>query len=806
MVGICIERSLEMMIGLLGILKAGGAYVPLEATYPTERLAFMLNDAGVSVLLVQRNLSERFADFKGQIAFIDDLNRFAVREDSSADQAKRPRSENAAYVIYTSGSTGKPKGVVITHSGLVNYVTWAVDAYRVAEGAGALVHSPISFDLTITGLFTPLLAGKCVFLMSEDEGVGELARALLKRDDYSLIKITPAHLRLLAELLPSNQMARHVRALIVGGEALRMEQLSFWRHPGAETRIINEYGPTETVVGCCVYEVQTSDPQKGSVPIGGPIASTHLYVLDQNLRQVAVGAEGELFIGGAGVARGYLNRPELTASRFVPDSFSGTPGGRLYRTGDLARYLPDGNIDYIGRIDNQVKLRGFRIELGEIEKVLAQHKKVRDCAADVRENERGEKRIVAYIVPAPGQPPRFGELRGFLKLQLPDYMVPTTFVTLEELPLTANGKVDRPRLPQPANGSEPLGNQVAARSQLELELRNIWQEVLSVHAIGIKDDFFELGGDSMAGVRAFTEIEKRLGHRLPLALLFQAPTVEQLAAAIEKKGWSSSWSSIVPMQPKGSRPPLFCVHACGAHVFIYRELVRRLGANQPVFGIQAPGLDGKQEPYSRIDQMAAHYVKEIRAFQPDGPYYLVGDTLGGLIALEMALQLTDQGQEVALLAMLDTFCTLPFGPVRRSLSHLVHLKNSGIRTYLRHATESVMNRLGKRSTPPAEVTVSQAEAAYTRKLDDPVERTEWGIYLATMVNYEPPVRVFPGKITYFLARDTRFPSRIEDNRLDWKRAARDFEVHVIPGRHDTIKEEPHVKLLAETLTSCLERP
>jgi amino acid adenylation domain-containing protein len=808
LVGICVKRSAELVVGLLGILKAGGAYLPLDPDYPEQRLSFMLSDAEVSVLVTHDSCRKIFGGYKNEIVCLDnDWNQIAQESDKRL--SANVTGENAAYVIYTSGSTGKPKGVIITHSGLANYLRWGIAAYGVSEGCGALVNSSISFDLTITGLFLPLLTGKTVFPMSQAAGVAELAQALLVRDNYSLVKITPAHLRLLAELLPADRIDGRVRALVIGGEALHYEALTFWRNHDPAIRIINEYGPTETVVGCCTYEVVANDPDKGAVPIGIPIANTQLYVLDENWQSTATGATGELYVGGAGVARGYLNHPELTATKFIPNPFSRIPGARLYRTGDLGRYLPSGNLEYIGRADNQIKLRGFRIELGEIEAALAQHPNIGDCVAGVEENKRGEKVIVAYVVSANGHLPAFNELRRFLQQQLPEYMVPTTFVGLAALPLTTNGKVDRRSLPGLGSRLEWQTGQIPPRNTLEIELREIWESVLDVQPIGVTDDFFEIGGDSIAGVRLFAQMEQRLGKRLPLSVLFQASTIDQLAQLLMFDGWSPPRSLLVPIQPKGSKPPLFCLHACGAHVFIYKSLVRRLSPDQPVFGVRASGLEGQEESYTRVEDMAARYIKEIRALEPHGPYYLVGDTLGGLIALEMAHQLKAQGEDVAFLAMLDTFCPLPASFASRILSHSVHLKELGIKPYLRAAAQSARRKLARRvGENVTSVPLTTDEEAYARKhLDegDLVRRTEWGIYLATQVNYLPPTWHYPGKITYFLARDNQYEPGEEDNRLRWEKVASEFEVHVIPGRHDTMREEPHVAFLAEKFRSCLSR-
>ncbi|KYG06012.1 hypothetical protein BE21_37340, partial [Sorangium cellulosum] len=403
LVGLCVERSIEMVVGLLGILKAGGAYVPLDPSYPSERLAFMLQDAGGTLLLTQERLAGILPRHGARRLSLD-----AEGESLAGERTDNPVSgagpDSLAYVIYTSGSSGTPKGVMIPHRGLVNYLAWCTDAYRVAEGRGALVHSSLGFDLTVTGLFSPLLAGGRVVLVADTEEA--LVEALRREEGLSVVKLTPAHLTLLGHLLPAGEAAGRTGALVIGGEALTWDQLSFFQQHAPRTRLINEYGPTETVVGCCAYEVAGGASATGAVPIGRPIANTRAYVLDDGLSPVPIGVVGELYIGGAGVARGYIHRPELTAERFVPDPFQERGGARMYRTGDLCRWRPDGLLEYVGRRDHQVKIRGYRIELEEIEAVLRQHEGVREAAVLVRESAPGDRRLVAYVAAVePEQPP-----------------------------------------------------------------------------------------------------------------------------------------------------------------------------------------------------------------------------------------------------------------------------------------------------------------------------------------------------------------------------------------------------------------
>ncbi|HEY6230875.1 MAG TPA: amino acid adenylation domain-containing protein [Pyrinomonadaceae bacterium] len=530
LVGLCVERSPEMVIGILGILKAGASYVPMDPSYPSERLSFMLQDANVFVLLTQSHLLDSLPQHKGPRLSLDSDWDIIAKEKTSNPRS-RVAPGNLAYVIYTSGSTGQPKGVMIPHRGLVNYLSWCTEAYEVAKGCGAPVHSSISFDLTITSLFSPLMVGRTVFLV--EEGIENLVEALLARDNYSLVKITPAHLRALAELMPADEVAGRVRALIIGGEALHMESLSFWRAHAPATRLINEYGPTETVVGCSIYEVAARDATFGPVPIGRPVANTQLYVLDEKLQPVEDGASGELYVGGDGVGFGYLRRRELTDERFVADPFSGRAGGRLYRTGDLARFNSRGVLEYLGRLDNQVKIKGFRIEPDEVETILSQFGGVRDCAVVAREDATSEKRLVAYVVCDQSAVPDLEELRKLMKLKVPDYMVPSVFVRLESLPLTRNGKVDRQALPAPerkANGCQHQ-NCTSKYSTAQQKLMKIWADVLKLDHVGVHDNFFDLGGDSILGTLILARAAQA-GIKLSPRQLFQHQTIAELSEAI----------------------------------------------------------------------------------------------------------------------------------------------------------------------------------------------------------------------------------------------------------------------------------
>jgi amino acid adenylation domain-containing protein len=533
LVGLCVERSPEMIVGMLGILKAGGGYVPLDPGHPRQRLMFMIEDAGVSLLVTQQQLRERLAQPTGSTVCLD-ADWEAIARESRENLSGPGMPESLAYVIYTSGSTGSPKGVMVSHRALAQYLSWSTQEYRVAEGRGAPLHSPLGFDLTITSVFPQLLAGRCVTVLPGDLPVDELGEALSRAGGSSLLKITPSHLALLNQQLSHDRVPGLANVIVIGGEALYGETLRPWRMHAPNTRIVNEYGPTEATVGCCIYEVPSGDGAadcSGSVPIGRPTVGTQIHLLNSRLKLMPTGAAGELYLGGLQLARGYLGRPDTTAAAFVPDAFSAGPGARLYRTADLARYRADGNLEFLGRIDHQVKIRGFRIELGEIEAVLGTHPGVREVAVLAREDTPGDARLVAYLV-ADAEADDAG-LRAWLDERLPDYMIPAAFLRLDSLPLTRNGKVDREALPAPDTMRRSAKTKVAPRNPREEILATIWSQVLRVDDVGVEDDFFDLGGHSLLALQILTRVNAAFQVNLSYRDLFEAPTVASLAGCLE---------------------------------------------------------------------------------------------------------------------------------------------------------------------------------------------------------------------------------------------------------------------------------
>jgi amino acid adenylation domain-containing protein len=652
LVGLCVERSPLMVIGLLAILKAGGAYVPLDPEYPSERLGFMLEDTQVPVLLTQQHLVDKLPQNQSKLVFIDEI-WLEISQNQRDNVTSEVTASHLANVIYTSGSTGKPKGVMVEHRGLCNLAQAQIQTFGVDSSSRVLQFASLSFDACIWEVIMALRTGAALYLGTKDSimpGIPLIER--LRDDAITHVTLPPSALA----VLPTEELPK-LQTIIVAGEAISAELIKKW---SVGRNFFNAYGPTEASVCATVAKCNFEDEK---ITIGRPIANTQIYILDLHEKPVPIGVPGELHVGGAGLARGYLNRLSLTQEKFISHPFSDEAHSRLYKTGDLARYLPDGNIEYLGRIDNQVKIRGFRIELGEIEAVLSQHPSVHSAIATARVDTPGEQRLVAYIVPQEDCATTISELRQFLKTKLPPYMVPNAIVILESLPLTPNGKIDRRALPAPELDRQILDKFAAPRNPIEEKLALIWAEVLKVEQVGIHNNFFELGGHSLLAVRLMSRIQQQFRKNLPLTTLFQNGTVEQLATILRQETISQTKSPLIPIQPTGSKPPLFCIHPIGGNVLCYADLARNLGSEQPVYGLQALGLNEQEEPLKSIEDMATAYIEAIQVIQPTGPYYLSGWSMGGIIAFEMAQQLLAKRYEVALLALIDSYVPTLISPI-----------------------------------------------------------------------------------------------------------------------------------------------
>lgn len=806
LVGLCLERRLELPVAMLGVLKAGGAYVPLDPGYPQERLDYMLSDSGAKVLLTQSSLADRFLNGERLVLPLD-TGWGEVAAEAAEDLPCAASPDNLCYVIYTSGSTGLPKGTLIEHRGVVNYADFCRTRYPLAAGNGAPVHSSVAFDLTVTSLLVPLTAGRAVVLIPDGAGVQALGDLLRDTGDFSLVKITPAHLNLLNQQLRPEETKGRTRAFILGGENLLADSLQMWREHAPETVLINEYGPTEAVVGCVVHEVTADERLTGSVPIGRPIQNVQIYLLDRDLQPVPTGVAGELYIGGVSVARGYLNRPEMTAQRFLPDPFSSRAGARLYKTGDLARYRPDGVLEYLGRLDDQVKIRGYRIELGEIETALDEQPGVRESVVIAREDIPGDQRLVAYAVADEGVVPQTADLRRALAARLPEYMVPSDIVLLDALPLTANGKIDRRQLPAPGEVISAAGEPcLAPRNRTEHELKGLWDELLGKTRYGVRDDFFRIGGHSLLAVKMIAQIRQRFDYDLSLAALFESATIEKVAALIQGIGGREP-SSLVPLQPAGTQAPFFCVHAGTGNALAYLELSRSLPDDQPFYAFQAAGLDDDRAPETSITGMAAQYLKEVRREQPQGPYRLGGWCLGGLIAFEMARMLQADGEEVELLALIDAAVPIPLDlpatPDERS--YLLWWLQANAADFGLESTDGLeaLDDEALNELLSGILEVSKREGSVPDGLEMPQFRRLLRVFGGIKQAHETfrPSRYTGSAVLYRAAEQP--PELAGDPALGWGDWIEGLEVAEMPGDHDSMMEHPHVASLADDLAQRL---
>ena len=642
LVGVCLERSIDMIVALLAVLKVGGAYLPLDPSYPQARLVQMIVDSGSAVVLTEQAFTRLFGVTDSILVVLDiDRIKFAAARDTNLDVATS--SDNLAYVLYTSGSTGIPKGVAVAHRSTMAFVAWAHSAFSRTDFNGVLAATSICFDLSVFEIFATLTIGGKVVIAQNALALADLPAAA----EVTLINTVPSAI---AQLLKLHAVPPSVRVINLAGEPLPTDLVNQIYDSCEAVRVYDLYGPTE----CTTYSTWTMRQADERPTIGRPIANTRIFIVDANLAPVPIGVAGELHIGGDGLARGYLNRPELTAEKFIANPFSSDTNEKLYRTGDLARYRPDGNIEFLGRIDNQVKLRGFRIELGEIETVITQHPAIEQTVVLLREDTPGDKRLVAYIVTADGSAVSVHDLRAHAQQKLPDYMVPAYFVVLDSLPLTTNGKIDRKALPAPIGQSLSAARQyVAPRDSYETALCDLWSEALHIDQVGIDDDFFALGGHSLLAAKLFARMDEELGRSLPLSVLFAAPNIRALAEHYRASTAAHKIRSLVALRSKGNRPPLFAVPGVYGNVLGYADLAQALGPDQPFYGLQSIGLDGSEAPLDSIAAMARLYIEELRSVQPNGPYALMGACFGATVAYEMTQQLLQAGESVTILALLD---------------------------------------------------------------------------------------------------------------------------------------------------------
>ncbi|MGB8170025.1 MAG: amino acid adenylation domain-containing protein [Chthoniobacteraceae bacterium] len=811
LVGVHAERSAKSVSAVLGILKAGGAYVPLDTDYPAERLRHIMTDARLAALVHDGDLPDGVDVLCRKIHLQHDAE--TITPASAANPSQRNAPADAAYVIYTSGSTGRPKGVCMTHGALLNLIQWQNSASSVGAGQRTLQFAPLGFDVSFQEIFSTLSTGGTLVIAPREERKDFFALVrLIERVQIQRLFLPCVALEYVAQVVAeTGHVPGALREVIVAGEQLRITpaiKALFAQLDGA--RLVNQYGPTEAhVVSACEL---TGDPIRWPfwAPIGRPTANTQLYILDPQLEPVPVGVEGELYIGGAQVARGYWRQPELTAERFIPDPFSSELAGRLYRTGDLARHLPDGKIEFLGRSDDQVKIRGFRVELGEVESVLAHHPKVRQCVVTEMQLATGGKCLAAYLVPAEGTQPSAQEFKDFLKEKLPSHMVPGAYTILTALPLSPHGKVDRRALPPPDVESRRGDAYFAPRNDLENQIMQAWQNVFVNHTIGVRDNFFDLGGDSLLALTLIAEINRLLKVDLEVLTLFDNPTVEELARVPLRDKKGASERRITAIHPGGEGPPL---------VFLWRNAPVQSFARahvtkwrQPFLTTEAPFSREVLEDAVRDDRTRFPSVEEIAAAHTDlihqaglrGPFLLAGYSYGGALAFEVGHQLLGLGHTIEAVLIFDS--DRPIRQWQRWQWHARRFVQEGPSYVWRriHSHLDWRRKQAAESAQTANDSGTEGTGANLRKSEDRWETID-RIWKDASDRYRSRPLACRGVL--FKATDSIYPDKHDfDGCLGWRRLfTKGLEVIEIPANHYSMWQQPAVQALFERWNSSLEK-
>jgi amino acid adenylation domain-containing protein len=805
-IALYLDRNVETVLCMLAALKVGAAYIPIDTAMPRERVSTILAEIGVEAILTQ-----------GQwLASLPDTDKFVICLDAVWPAVCQQRDEAPAtlvtpqclaYVLPTSGSTGKPKGVAVEHRQLSNYVNAILEKLQPEQCSTFALASTFAADLGNTVTFPSLCAGGTLHILTQELLFdSHLMNKYFRERSIDYLKIVPSHL---AALLKSDDPKALLPRchLVLGGESLSWELLDKLWSLSDSCKFWNHYGPTETTVGVLVYQVKNSarGPFSTTVPLGFPLANTQTYVLDEELRPCSIWGRGELYIGGSNITRGYLNQPLLTAERFLPDPFSHNPGARLYRTGDVGRLNSEDAVEFIGRLDHQVKLRGYRIELGEIEAVLERHPSVHQAVVVLWQQSGEDSQLLGYVVLRSEATTE--QLYSYLREQLPGYMVPRSITLLNQLPLMPHGKVDRDALPIPETiYHEPGKPWLRPRDLVELELIRIWEDTLRIHPIGLRDNFFQIGGHSFQAITLAAHIQQKFGRYISVASVLQAGNIENLAILLRSDTpFLPAQSCLIPIQQAGERYPFFCVHPGGGSVFCYLDLARNLGGDQPFYGLQAPGLYAEREPYSDYIQLAAHYVEAVQSLRPKGPYFLGGWSSGGKIALEMAQQLVRGGFEVGLLAIFDASVQTSHqsGEIEESddaamiammMSDLFTLDEDHLRTMtLDDQLTFVVNQAKEKGIIPPDYGLLEA-------------RCQLQVYRSNLrASRRYLAKRYPGRIALYLA--TQIDGGLVSNLAEsWEQIATGgIQVHLVPGDHSSMMtDQSNVQALAEQLRLALD--
>ena len=804
LVGVFLPRSILAVASILAILKLRAVYVPLDPADPPLRTAEIIRDSRLGVLVAPLGASNRMPEVQVGWVELDELLEAPEAEAITRLDEPTGQADDLAYVMFTSGTTGKPKGVAVAHRNIVrlvkdtNYVTLGPDL-RI------LLLAPLAFDASTFEMWGALLNGGRLFVMSDRVPTTRAIAEALERHAITTLWLSAGYFHAMVDHELAALAA--VRQVLAGGDVLSAQHVQRLLDAKKDGVVINGYGPTENTTFTCCHVMSPGERVGPSVLIGKPIANSRVYILDRAGEPVPAGVVGELHAAGDGVARGYLGDEESTLRKFVPDPLGAARGERMYRTGDMARRRADGTIEFLGRVDRQVKVRGFRIELDEIEAALRSTSQVADAAVTATRDQGGTNVITAYVAPHPGGGIDQVLVRQQLARTLPDYMMPGAFVVLEKLPLTVNGKVDRAALPRPT--SQLVAAIVEPRTALETQLLAIWQSVLGHTGFGIQDNFFDLGGHSLLALRLFAQIESVFGRRMPISALFEAPTIEQLARALGDAGLAVKWDSLVAIRTGGAKPPVFLVPGIGGNVLCYADLARLMEADRPIYGLQSIGLDGKSEPLESIEEMAERYIADIRSAQPSGPYLLAGTCFGGAVALEMARRLRAAGEVVAFLGLLETWPPSESPPVGGMLlrsSHVVRYLVNGVRRYVRALTSSgshskaevlrrgilvMLEMLARR-----DVYRGEAAAFYSDRVSTANHRA--------FLRYR--LRPYEGDAFLVIASSRPVAPGTDPRLALGALCAGGFEAVSIPARDSgTLLQNPHVERLARALGDRLNR-
>ncbi len=802
-VGVCLPRGIDLVVALLAIEKSGAAYVPLDPRYPQARLAFMMEDSKALFVVTDE---PRRALFTGDALVIDGADAGAIARSPDVAPARSASSNDECYAIFTSGSTGTPKGVVLTHRAVINTFDWVTRTLSVGPGDRLLFVTSPCFDLSVYDTFGALGAGATVVVATDAllEDPEALAAAIVERR-ITIWDSAPAALQRLLTLFPTASTGTSLRLVMLSGDWIPLGLPHAVRCAFPSARVVSLGGATEAAIWSNWFPLGTLDPRWTSIPYGRPIQNARYHVLDARLRPVPIGVAGDLYIGGACLARGYLDRPELTSERFVRDPFAADPGERLYKTGDLARYFEDGELEFLGRVDFQVKTRGFRVELGEVEAALLDVDGVHECVCAAQPDASGQKSLVAYLVARPGARLDADTVRAAVGSKLASFMVPSRFVFLDAMPLCSNGKVDRKALPDP-RVSPRANTHVAPRNDTERAVVAIWKDLLGCETIGVTDDFFDLGGHSLLAVMLASRIHRELGVKVPLWRVLQSPTIEALVASmgdalVKPKGGRH----VITLSRQGTRPPMFLVSGAGGYGFVFRGMSQLMAGRHAVHVLNAVGADDEQASFDHsIEEMAAIYLSEVEATAPDGPVIIGGYSFGTLVAFELAHQLRLRGRTVPLLLSFDGFA--PGFPELLSLPDRILLharalfsasadaRSAYARARWQNVRRRVLDLFGRYDGDPGARIVDDDET------DRRLHRLDAALWRARG-QYAPTHSSPSDLLLVKTAMSERWPgARMDDPLYGWRGFTRgSIDLVTVHGSHQTLFDEGNQRMMAAAI-------